>query len=388
MSIRLQSLSRTAMKLTLAAAMFSGSSFAMGEDSTTQSSRYSSRSVHATQRGPEVVASKESIDLHHTNPMVYEAPVAQPSEISEEEKEQFLSTSLGYGDEYSTAVSAPPQTSYAPRQGYAPAHRSSCTKSKRTPIDTDLHMGGAFRIVPDYGDEGFGLQEIDGYAKKMVFIGDFPVIVKVGGGISLLDSPAPLMLPQEVYELSLGGTVPFPVSDDFMVLVGAGVSLPGDFQQFESDQIQLTGQVIGTYQWTEHWSLMGGVFYFGEDAPFPILPFGGATYTPYDGLRYDLFLPRPRVAKRFYQCGKCSWWGYVGGGFGGGSWYIERPDGESRFLEYEEYQFLFGLERRIGDLVTADIEFGYLMGRELNIDDENLSYELDNALSVRFSTNF
>ncbi|MDA7977543.1 MAG: DUF6268 family outer membrane beta-barrel protein [Pirellulales bacterium] len=292
-----------------------------------------------------------------------------------------------------------------------------------------LGMGGRgsgirYQWLADSDTDGFGMQEVSAQAGSMIppiFIA--PMNVNVGAGISMLDSPTDLALPGELYQLSLGLGMPVRFGDDSVVMLQTNVGMSGeistqglqlglkaigqrrisdrvtfmlmggantlvDTSRVEADEVQLMLMAMGRIHWTDTLQMMVGAGYMGSQAPFPVMPMAGLEWKPRDDLHFNIMLPNPRVSYRMTDTGDSQWWSYLGGGPGGNTWYIERPDGITRPLRYSHFQLSLGVERRSIRGIAGGIEIGYAFGRSLAIDEEALDRAFDNTLSISTSFRF
>jgi len=174
----------------------------------------------------------------------------------------------------------------------------------------------------------------------------------------------PLDVPNQIYDGSIDTTFATATADKRWI--GQFVIGPGVFSDFENthDAFRLTGRAVAIHQWTPETQLIFGASYLGrKDVPwFPIL---GVIHVPNERLRYEISLPRPRVAYRYHSDGEHERWAYVAGEMGGGSWAVQRTSGAEDMLTYRDFQFLAGIEHKERGGVNWQCEAGWVFLRRL-----------------------
>jgi hypothetical protein len=198
---------------------------------------------------------------------------------------------------------------------------------------------------------------------------------------------APDDLPKQYYDASVDTT--FAAAWDENRWIVQLVVAPSVFTDFENtkDAFRLAGRVVAIRQWNETTQIMAGVSHTGRK-DLPWVPIGGVTYVPNENLRYEMLIPRPRVAYRYYNDGDRERWAYVAGEFGGGSWAVRRASGADDMMTYRDLQLLVGIEHREPGTVNWQLEVGYLFSRaiewESGIGDRDLSATGIMRLAVSF----
>jgi len=177
---------------------------------------------------------------------------------------------------------------------------------------------------------------------------------------------APDDVPKQVYDGSVDTTLGWRSQDG--IWMSQLTVAPGVFSDFEntSDGFRLTARAFALYQWKPDTQFLFGASYLGrKDLPwFPIL---GVIYVPNDWLRYEISLPRPRVAYRYYADGDRERWAYVAGELGGGTWAVRRPagGGTDDLMTYRDLQFVGGIEHKDKTGLGWQCEVGCVFARRL-----------------------
>jgi hypothetical protein len=232
---------------------------------------------------------------------------------------------------------------------------------------------------------GFGDLETGVVLGFPFFRRDTPLLVTPAFGTHLLDNAAGLDIPTTLYDASI----------DFRHLrkFGAGpwamdaavnVGYFSDFEQDSGDAVRITGRGIAVYERTPGTKWLLGVAYLNR-AGASVMPVFGMIRDVDADLRLELIFPRPRVLWR--TAGSVEGderWVYVGGEFGGGVWSITRPStGELDVMNYSDWRVLAGYERKITGGISRRVEFGYVFQRELEFDNDDSEFALDDTLFLR-----
>ncbi len=214
----------------------------------------------------------------------------------------------------------------------------------------------------------------------------------IGGGFSYTKLAAPLALdlPTDLYDYSLGASWMRPINDHWILRFMASAAFASDGRNTTSDALQFRGGAFAMYRPNDRWAWIFGAIALGRN-DLPVVPAVGVIWQPNPQLRFDLTLPRPRVAFLVADQGLRQQWGYVGGGFTGGTWAYERTGGATDQLSYGDWRVVVGWEstptpepgmpftrgRKIG------VETGYVFGRDLEFDSGAAAIQLDDTWMVR-----
>jgi len=215
---------------------------------------------------------------------------------------------------------------------------------------------------------------------------DTPLLVTPRFGVHLLDAPTSLDLPDQVYDSAVElrhlrrfGAGPWAM--DVAVTLG----YYSDFETNDSDAFRVTGRGLVVYEATSGAKWVLGVAYLNRSG-VSVLPVGGVIFEPTPDTKYELILPRPRIARRLSSSapGADERWIYVGGEFGGGVWSIVRPATQTQdLLTYYDYRALVGYERKITGGLSRRFELGYVFGRRLEFASATPDVALDDTLFAR-----
>ena len=180
-------------------------------------------------------------------------------------------------------------------------------------------------------------------------------------------------LPSRAYSAYLAFDYLTPLNRQVGVELNFTIGVYTDFSHTTSDSIRLTGVGLGWWRFSNVTTLKVGIEYL-DRVEVKLLPAFGLFFTPNNNTKFDLYFPRPRIARRIPNWGNVEVWAYLGGEYGGGSWTIRRmaldgmggilPNIGSR-LDINDLRVFVGLEWLGRRNVTGFAEFGYVFDREL-----------------------
>lgn len=239
---------------------------------------------------------------------------------------------------------------------------------------------------------GFAMIESNASATVIVPIirAGSPFIVVPSFGVTSLDTPTTLDLPDQVYRTSANILWMPKYSDrlSFVLSVAPGVS--SDF--VASDQaFRLFGFGVGTYQWSETVGLTFGAVYTGR-TDIPVFPAAGVTWIPHEDLRVELTAPRPRIARRVHRLpfarATTEDWFYLAGEMGGSTWAVRRPSGRDDLLTIRDFRAVLGFERKVEDGLNGKLEIGYVFWREIEFENDPATLQPTDTLMIRTGLTF
>jgi hypothetical protein len=143
-------------------------------------------------------------------------------------------------------------------------------------------------------EDGLGIAELKASTTLIIPVRVFgsPLLVTPSFGSSLLDCPASMDIPSELYRVSGSMMWLKQHSDRMNFMIGATPGVASDFEATEN-AFRIVGFGAAKYQWTPTTELMLGVAYLDRD-DIPILPMAGLIWIPDEDTRLELTLPRPR----------------------------------------------------------------------------------------------
>lgn len=202
-------------------------------------------------------------------------------------------------------------------------------------------------------------------------------------------------LPDHVMDVSLGLSGVRRLNDRWTLRLMGSIAFASDGDNTSSDAWQFRGGAFGMYSRDPHWIWTVGVVVLGRN-DLPAVPAVGLIWQPNDVFKLDLILPRPRISTLLLDGSSRQCWGYLGGGFSGGTWAYEHTNGQQDQLTYGDWRLVAGLEsvprvvpgipfqrgRKLG------LEIGYAFARDIEYESGRPTLSLDDTLLVQATLSF
>ena len=166
--------------------------------------------------------------------------------------------------------------------------------------------------------------------------------------------------------------------------------LATDGKNTTSDAWQFRGGLFAMYRPNQQWTWILGALALGRN-DLPVVPAVGAIWQARPGLRFDLTLPKPRVAMLLVDRGTRQQWAHLGIALNGGTWAYQRAGGIDDQVTYGDWRVVLGWEstpklepglpfargRKLG------AEIGYAFAREFEFKNQVPEIDLDDTWMVR-----
>lgn len=203
-----------------------------------------------------------------------------------------------------------------------------------------------------------------------------------------LDGPEVVDVPEQLYDAQLSIVWRKTYSDRWQTNVWLQPKIRSDFETSE-DNFFFSGGAFAKYTWIPQvFDLYFGALYLDRD-DISFLPGVGVVWTPTPDWRYELLLPRPKIAKRLSRCHDNSeQWAYASGQLGGGSFAVTRDSGETDKVTLKDLRFFIGLETVRSGGGGSFVELGYVFNRGIEYKNNDESYDFDDALMIRGGMRF
>jgi len=190
--------------------------------------------------------------------------------------------------------------------------------------------------------------------------------------------------------LDLGWFVPLG-KNKFMLALGITPSYSGDFKA-KKESFRIPAYLLGIWTYNPRTKVILGVLYLDRSTSYNWLPAGGIIWTPNEDINFELTFPRIRLSQRI------KWWGSVAGDsvsdwlytsfeFGTGSWGKQVMKDFDVRVEYSDYRWLLGYERRCLSGLTLALELGWMFKREIAWDNYG-SFHPNDAFFLQLKTSF
>ena len=161
--------------------------------------------------------------------------------------------------------------------------------------------------------------------------------------------------------------------------LAAGLFSDFDIQR-ELDALRITGMSLFTYEASRDIQVVMGAAYLNlHNQEF--YPVAGVVWQPHDRLQFEILFPEWKLAGFVTKQKEGEIWSYVGGGFFGRTWRVQRPTVGEDLATFSNWRVNVGWEKRHISGITYFAEIGYVFDRELryrsrvgNFDAEELGY--------------
>jgi hypothetical protein len=241
------------------------------------------------------------------------------------------------------------------------------------------------------GEDDLGIGELKASTTIIVPVRVFgsPLLVTPSFTSSLLDRPASMDIPSELYRASGSMMWMNRHSDRMNFMIGVTPGVASDFEA-TNNAFRIFGFGVAKYQWTPTTQWMLGAAYLDRD-DIPILPMAGFVWTPNEDTRLELALPRPSLARRLYW--NQAWagpedWVYLAGELGGGTYAVRHSTGFDDEMTLRDYRFILGIERRSKQGLSGRAEIGYVFGRKIEFERDATEFQPRDTILLRVGVAF
>ncbi|WP_166830844.1 DUF6268 family outer membrane beta-barrel protein [Thalassoroseus pseudoceratinae] len=244
---------------------------------------------------------------------------------------------------------------------------------------------------------GFGISSYGAAIKVPMYpiFGPPPPLIQFRYERTDFQSPSELGLPDDVLDLVVGISWVRRINDRWTVRTMGSVAFASDGDNTSSDAWQFRGGAFAMYSRDPAWIWTVGVIALGRN-DLPAVPAVGLIWQPSDSFKLDLILPRPRMNFLLLDGPSRQCWGYLGGGFSGGTWAFERGDGQHDQLTYGDWRLVVGVESvpRVVPGVPFQrghkigLEVGYSFARDLEFQSDRPTISLDDTALLQATISF
>jgi hypothetical protein len=170
-------------------------------------------------------------------------------------------------------------------------------------------------------------------------------------------------LPSRVYGTYVSFAWQPQFTPQFFGELEASAGVFSDFDGFTSDSIRVQGTGLGALTVTPTLTFKAGATYF-DRVDVKLLPAGGIVWTPNPQTRWDIYFPRPKLARYLTTVGNTDVWFYLNGEYGGGSWTIGN-EAVDRRMDMNDIRAGGGFEWTHQFGLQGFAEAAYVFDREL-----------------------
>lgn len=144
-----------------------------------------------------------------------------------------------------------------------------------------------------------------------------------------------------------------------------------DFRRITEDSLRYMGKGMLVLTMTPSFTVKAGIWYLDRNR-VKLLPAGGVIWTPNQDIRFEIFFPEPKIARRLAIYYNTEWWAYLRGEYGGGAWTLRRADiafspvaNQLDAFDYNDLRFAGGVEFVRLNGLRGLFEVGVAFDREI-----------------------
>lgn len=273
-----------------------------------------------------------------------------------------------------------------PKAVFEESEESNCTPSGGPP------NAASRRAVMDIGltttwlapVDGFGVTDVETKASLVipVFIKGSPLRLAFNLGTTLIDAPAGLDVPDQLYGLQAELRWFIPWREGLAIDLGMGGGVYSDLNDGASG-FRIVGRALFIKDLSTTVKLSLGVLYLGRENLLAV-PVAGLIYTPQPETRIELLFPRIRFLKRISAEGPREHWLYAGTEFfGGNSWAIEHAGGAKDEFIYSDQRLIIGYETKSPGKLGGRLELGYVFSRHVEFEKDPTEFDPGSTVLFR-----
>lgn len=246
-------------------------------------------------------------------------PLREPDEFAIDENTRMPGRRLRPGDDQGNAEDLPPNFFEFPLYGYQGAG----------------HDQGIRWLIAN--GNGLGIFSFDMDNGHCPPNGDYYFSVHPDFAIHWVSGPRSTDLPPRLYDLLIRMQHSMALNDVWRYDIAATIGFYTDFEGSARRGLRWPATAVLYYRPIPQIDFFAGVDILDRDDLFA-LPVAGVTWQPAPQWRFDFAFPKPRAAFRSNNGN----WIYISGDIGGGSWAIERQNGEDDIATYRDYRIQIG----------------------------------------------
>ncbi|MCA9067794.1 MAG: hypothetical protein KDA84_02665 [Planctomycetaceae bacterium] len=269
----------------------------------------------------------------------------------------------------------------------------------RKPADFFERMRPTFNVESEWLSAA-GEVGIFSYGAKMnvptyPIFGPPPPLIQLGFSQTQFWETGNQHLPNHLSDFTFGVSWVRRLNDRWTLRMMTNAAFASDGDNTSGDAWQFRGDVFAIYSRDPQWIWTVGVLALGRN-DLPAVPAIGLIWQPSEQVMLDLILPRPRLRVLLRDGETRQQWGYVGGGFSGGTWAYQQSDGSDDQVTYGDWRLVIGWEsvphvkpgvpfqrgRKLG------IEAGYSFARDIEFDSQRPTIDLGETFLLRTTLTF
>lgn len=259
-----------------------------------------------------------------------------------------------------------------------PPHSRSWLRLEHWQVDAtaDLADSSRFGLATLYGGATLGLPKVRG------------ITVTPSVGVHETYGTAERRLEERLYDFQVEVAWMHQLDERWRMRTEVAAGLFSDFEIEEKlHALRLTGMSLFTFEASCDIQLvMGAAFLNLENQEF--FPVAGIVWQPNDRLQFEIVFPEWKLAGFVMEQREGELWSYIGGGFYGRTWRVERPGGAEDLATYSNWQVHLGWEKRHISGITYFVEIGYVFDRRLRYRSDVGDFDAEELAFARVGMNF
>jgi hypothetical protein len=263
------------------------------------------------------------------------------------------------------------------------------------PIRFLQEIRGRYTWLSPMGSQSLGVNDVETSATFAVplFRATYPFLITPGFATHFFQGPVTqppgfAELPPVTYDAYLDTAWHPQITPWLGANLGVRVGAYSDFHTFNTQSIRIMGRGLGIITLTPNLQVAMGVVYI-DRVLVKILPAGGLIWIPNPDARYEILFPNPKLARRWTTIGNTEVWLYASGEYGGGSWTIQRSDGSSDQVDYDDIRVSLGLETYGFRGLHSFFEVGYVFNRKIIYrDSPTPEYDASDTVMLRAGASY
>lgn len=267
-----------------------------------------------------------------------------------------------------------------------------------TPEKNDNHPAITHEVFTEYSyvspgdmeiDEGADLGAIEEHYNRFNYVASIPLAygAYLRAGLdyerysfgSLNGAPLPNTLQSTAAVIGFD----YEISDQWLMRFEVTPGIYSDFQDITFDDVNAPAVVAFTYLIDSDLQWVFGVSANARrEDPFPVVPFVGVRWAFADQWVLNFIPPKPRLEYLYNDALTL----FVGADIKGGTYQVAEDLGtttmgtsalNNQTVDYSEFRVGGGINYRISQWLTAELDGGYLMSRDFIFDRPNINVESD-----------
>ena len=259
-----------------------------------------------------------------------------------------------------------------------PPHNRSWLRLEHWQADATIDASGSekFGLATFYGGATIGLAKIRG--------------ITITPSVALHEAlgTAKTRLEQRLYDLQVEVAWMHQLDERWRMRTEIAAGLFSDFEIADDlDALRVTGMSLFTYEASRDIQVVMGAAYLNLETQ-DFYPVAGIVWQPHDRLQFEILFPEWKLAGFVKEAREGEIWSYIGGGFYGRTWRVQRASGAEDLATYSNWRVHLGWEKRHISGITYFGEIGYVFDRRLRYRSDVGDFDAEELAFARVGMNF